>query len=506
MQCNLHKIIFCLILGIGTESSLFGETVSTIPFQVGDAQLCFYPNGYVDGNAEPLLYQIVDNSNHQYGSRYKKVAVFCGRNTFADTDATIDTNLILPKFIFCDGELLPVAGIDGGFKNATARMIWLQDNVSRLEDFAFEGADNIASLTLPANLTYLGSESLANMESISAIYFRGTLPPDSKIDLTSQFSEIWSMGSSVGKMPDKYETPFGDSKTLSEVDPELGRPKLLVPEGTFSFYTQNPLFNGLSLRISEYKPLYPQIKATGIPEGMAFVAVGDFRAEIQDYPNAPAEVVLPAEISSFSYKMGYDMTKNPYRLAGIGKDFMSGQNGVEEIVIPEGVEYIKEGAFKGCSARRVSIGKDVRYIAHDVFADMPNLRDVEWTLPEGGYAYYSNDIFNNVASSATLHINVDSPLFDSRRAPFSNFRNVEGATAGIEVAETGITNLLTAEGVRGMIIVENAGVESIEAVIAGVSGQLLHFGAIAPGRHEISAQSGIYVMKAGSKTIKLIVK
>lgn len=199
-----------IIIGAIFSFTVKGVVVESDIYHIGDAELCFYPNGFIGENGEAHLYRIERNNDGSFGRYHSAVASFYGPDIFQSPVKPLGRNMIVPKFIFADGDYLPVNAIQGAFEASTAHEVYLQDNIVRIDANTFLNAKNIETLTVPGGIDFLGINALAGMDALKTMYFRSPLPPRCEIS-TSQLSEIWEK-----QAPHRENFPT-DTILLSEI-------------------------------------------------------------------------------------------------------------------------------------------------------------------------------------------------------------------------------------------------------------------------------------------------
>lgn len=483
------------------------ETVKTLPFHIGESTFCFFPNGYMQDASNAFLYRIENNIDGKYGDFFDKVAIFYGPDRFADFQPIAKSTLV-PKFIFCDGEYLPVKGISGCFSASTAPEVFLQDCVSYISDNSFKGADEITSLILPVELRYLGTNALGEMKSLKNLYFRSPLPPDCKVEILNDFSEICSIGRPKDfKLQDSYITPFGTVK-------DMIHPNVFIPKGSQSFYANNQVtyefrFNtdvNWGMQVAEYEPeLMPLLNPSG-DKGLEYGSIGNFEAELLKATAATGNVTVPATVTSDSYETGVSLKENPASVKGIGYRAFTG-SGAENVEISDGCVYIKDEAFSGSELKSLVIPPSVRFVGYEILSDSPSVESVTVLLPtEGEPPIYNSRAFYGVSPTATLYIDTHSKMVDVKGYPFRWFNRIVDINSGVESIIDDESLCISAKGGVGVIVLDNSSDNEADVCITSVSGILLYNGKVASGTTEISAQPGIYILRQEGITTKLIVK
>lgn len=121
----------------------------------------------------------------------------------------------------------------------------------------------------------------------------------------------------------------------------------------------------------------------------------------------------------------------PNGVTGIGDSAFRGCEGLCSVIIPNSVTSIDEYSFYECyKLSSVTIGNAVTRIGYKAFAGSP-LKNV-YMLPKEAFTC-NNNIFNNsVYSNAILHVPEGSEESYSNTAPWGNFFNIQSIPTGIE--------------------------------------------------------------------------
>lgn len=133
---------------------------------------------------------------------------------------------------------------------------------------------------------------------------------------------------------------------------------------------------------------------------IVLVSIAGYDYTIKKNDEEPAETMVEENALNFEYDILPEDTVVirkyfgdetlvfiPERLDGkvvsaIGESAFQGNVGVEQIVLPQGIEVIEDQAFKDCSALQyVVMGTEIVSIGEDAFSYCPNLKELR--LPEG---------------------------------------------------------------------------------------------------------------------------
>ncbi len=217
--------------------------------------------------------------------------------------------------------------------------------------------------------------------------------------------------------------------------------------------------------------------------------------------NGLTSVTIPNSVTTigkytFSGCGGLTSVTIPSSVTAIGKSAFSYCNGLTSVTIPNSVTTIGDWAFSYCNGlTSVTIPNSVTTIGDSAFDCCESLKSIycQWTEPFicDPFPYYM-DVYKN----AVLYVPVGCTSAYKAVNPWSDFLNVEEIDySGVEdVANDGIN----VKVVAGDIVVEGC----TEMEVYSVNGQLMYRGCA--GRVENLAP-GIYVVRAGGKTVKAMV-
>ncbi len=186
----------------------------------------------------------------------------------------------------------------------------------------------------------------------------------------------------------------------------------------------------------------------------------------------------------------------PNSVVSIGNRAFSDCSGLTSVTIPNSVTAIGGSAFSGCSGlTSVTIPNSVTTIGDGAFY-CESLKSIycQWTEPIecDPFSYLSYYMCNNVV----LYVPVGCTSAYKAVNPWSNFLNIE------EIDYSGVENVaddsINVKVVAGDIVVEGC----TDMEVYSVNGQLMYRGNA--GRVE-NLTPGIYVVRAGGKTVKVMV-
>ncbi len=212
--------------------------------------------------------------------------------------------------------------------------------------------------------------------------------------------------------------------------------------------------------------------------------------------NIPA-TVTEIESSAFSNCLKLTSVTLPETVKKIGdRAFMA--SGLTAATIPESVKTIGTAAYSDClDLVSVTIGLSVTEIGNYTFANCRNLTSVYCKMPDP--ISCNPEFSDEVLSDAVLYVPIGcKPKYETVE-PWSGFAHIEEMDySGIGHAAADCTVRIVAN--HGVLIVEGLG--NGEAVtVYDMNGRTVYWGTAQP----VLLQSGSYVVRAGNKTVKVVI-
>lgn len=494
----LHFLCLAILVAFCCKAEVLPQGL----LDVGGYKFCYSPTGYITSPSEGHLYQILDDdSAYEFGWFPGKVAIFSGATAFSDADAHIEKNTLVPEFVFCGGEYIPVLGIKNGFQNSTAKDVFLQDCITLIDTNSFKGAKNISSLSLPISLGKIGSDAFVDMSALQSLYFRSSLPPDVVVNLTQDITEEWSMTDSYKEVSALFSTPLGRKNMLTTA-------KIFVPRGALLFYDMNPLFKSGLFDLVEYDPVMASPLNPEAESGLEFAKIQNFNLEVSGYVGESTTLNVNSQIKSDDFELGLSTKEYPYKVTGIGYRALSNvSKTLKEISIPDEVIYIKDEGFMDCGVESVNIGNGLLYVGNRAFANMKNLKSFTLTpLPVWDDSYrWPLDTFDGISDGATLYYDPVDPRVNKNKLPFSKFSNFVEFNSGVECIENNVDSNLKIYAVSGGISVECGNITPTICEVFNINGQKVYSGQISSENSMIEAASGFYLVIVNDVCKKVIV-
>lgn len=246
-----------------------------------------------------------------------------GLNAFNSADGI--TSLTLPATL---------RQIEGGAISFCSDLtgVALNDGLLIVEDNCFSGNPLLEQVTIPASVCYIGSNSFSDCESLSEVVFEGPCP----VFAGTAFD--WIADDAVIRVPDDQYDAY------------------------FTAFEEMELYPVLEKSGSNAQPAQPSVAQ----EQFAFDAA---TGTITGYQGYDVRVDVPAEIGGVA-------------VTAIGDEAFLNCNYLCFLTLPEGVEQIGSSAFEGCTRLlHVDFPSTLRTIGSRAFAD--SLQAWSLDFPEG---------------------------------------------------------------------------------------------------------------------------
>lgn len=255
---------------------------------------------------------------------------------------------------------------ENGFcSNHSLQSIVLGDNVKTLGYGSFAFNYELTSVTIGANITSIGGESFYQSSKLKEIICRATTPPSTSTNWMNVFSST-QYNSTILYVPkgckSKYKSASNwcNFKDIREFDEK----EEIEYEYEGIHYILYPNSKNACVTWEKYNAdgNYAELKDVVIPESLIY--------EDCEY----AVTAIGAMAFSRSSLLSIEL---PSTITTIDRMALSYINGLEKMVIPDNVEKIGDGAFKGCVAlQSVETGSSLIEVGNEAFADCEMLTNL----------------------------------------------------------------------------------------------------------------------------------
>lgn len=225
-----------------------------------------------------------------------------------------------------------------------------------------------------------------------------------------------------------------------------------------------------------------------IPEGVTTVGVSSFEA------TAIESVELPSSLIT--------VTDGAMAIDAIGTHAFENCRSLREINIPESVTTIQTSVFSGCtSLTTITLPKGVTWVRGSAFQDCIGLKEIRVHAsvpPKADYqAFYRVD-------TETCKLMVPEGTRDAYKEAdeWKGFDIQEDATLNIQENEIN-NDSIKVYAVQNGVVIESS--VSIPVNVYSISGNLLYEG-FSDDKSYIELMQGLYIVKAGDVTTKVVIK
>lgn len=290
-------------------------------------------------------------------------------------------------------------------------------SVTGIGNDAFEGCDNLTSVTIPSSVTSIGNYAFRNCRDLSSV----TIP---------------TSVTSIGKFAFDGTTWYNN------------QPVGLV-------YADKVLY--------KYKGTMPENESIVIKDGTLVIAdcafSGCSNLTSVEIPNTVTNIGN----SAFQGCTGLTSLTIPNSVTSIGYAVFSGCSGLTSVIIPNSVTSIGNSAFSRCTGlTSVTIPNSVTSIRNSAFSDCFSLTDVYCYAADVPSA--ENNAFNNTNANATLHVPASALSAYRSTSPWNNSFNTIDVVGNVPAPKT-----FDASGLRHTVIPGTSTV-SVSATSTALSG------------------------------------
>ena len=225
-----------------------------------------------------------------------------------------------------------------------------------------------------------------------------------------------------------------------------------------------------------------------IPEGVTTIGVSSFEA------TAIESVELPSSLVT--------VTDGSMVIDAIGAHAFENCRSLRDINIPESVTTIQTSVFSGCtSLTTITLPKGVTWVRGSAFQDCIGLKEIRVHAsvpPKADYqAFYRVD-------TETCKLMVPEGTRDAYKEAdeWKGFDIQEDATLSIQENEIN-NDSIKVYAVQNGVVIESS--VSIPVNVYSISGNLLYEG-LSDNKSYIELEQGLYIVKAGDVTTKVVIK
>jgi hypothetical protein len=390
----------------GVDKVIVGSKVKTLP------------NGLFDGCSNLVKVE--------FEERLGNDSLTIGKRVFSDCSLLVGCSLPMGtthigEYAFYNCSSLPYDNLlpegleiidEYAFMNCKSfSTVSLPEGLITLGDGAFDGCDGITYLELPESLVYLGGSILGNNSKLETLKINST-------DLDCNYHLLnYAIYSEFGAIPIEVYGCFEGIKSLTKV--EIG-PKVKNLKGKM-FFGCDSLVNVVFADIDKLEYIggdtfgYIDSPIPWIRDNFSStepVYIGRILWRYSDKDNSTKTKNTIAVIKdgtvclgggSLYYFLG-DSIILPNSLKHIAEYVMSGNNSLNTIVIPEGVETIGRNAFYNSDLDVIYLPSTLKYIGTNAFYTEPNKRIVlTWS-------YTSDFLHFDLYSAALVPPYIDEPV------------------------------------------------------------------------------------------------
>ena len=336
-----------------------------------------------------------------------------------NSDAYYSGNIIIPSVVEYEG---------------------VEYSVVSIEDDAFYGCRNLASITIPKSVTTIGGRAFYGCTSLTSI----TIPENVTSIGYEAFSNCWGFTSitipesvtSIGNNAFSYCTKLA-SITLSKSITSIGDyvfqncsslTAIIIPDGVTSI--GNRAFEGCG-----------SLNSITIPKSVTLIGDNAFHA-----CSSLTSIIIPesmAEIGGYAFYGCSSLTSIiiPESVTEIGGYAFYGCSSLTSITIPESVKIIDSGTFKDCvNLVSVVLPRSITDIEGSAFANCESLLDV-YCYAEQVPSIDESAFENSLPEYITLHVPLKALDDYKATAPWSSFgtiETIETPVSSITLSETSL--------------------------------------------------------------------
>lgn len=416
------------------------------------------------------------------------------------------TSVIMPNTV-------TKVGMDGFFNCSALETVVLSEALVTIDKFAFNSCIKLKTIDLPATLETIGNQAFANCQALESI-------------CVDEANVSFSTDSGVLFSKDKTKLLVYPNKKGTEYEV----PSFVTVIGENAFYG-----------CKDVKSITVGSNVKSVLEGAFYMCSS---LESMTLPNS----VTTLEDWTFAYCSSLKSVVLPEDINTVGNDLFAGCGKLEEIIIPDAVESIGRQAFHSCSSlNNVVWGKGIASVGSEAFSGCKSLVLVEMSSPVtevGQEAFYGCSEMKKLVLPAELESISDAIILDCAKldtvvshavnppvcstfafeglpsecklyVPFgcsADYQNASGWNkfsqifemegSGIDLQYSGEPEIYSS---GNMLVVDNISVAEHVSVY-GMDGLMVAEFVVQSGNNTIRLEEGIYVVKCGDNTVKVVLR
>ncbi len=319
-----------------------------------------------------------------------------GKATILSHNYDNEKNLIIPDSF----ENYPVYELGHGSfaDHYRTEKIEIPENVARIVYYSFDGCRSLEEVYLPSTIESIWTGAFDNCDNITDVYYNGTKEDFGNIRI--EFDNEALLDANIHCLDGDFEASFtegdftyrvnfmGNNGTVTVIGYNGAGGDVVIPEKARGY--------DVSEISSEAFGARPDITSISIPATVTRIHHSAFDS------CANIERVYITDIAKWCNIFFDYETATP--LCQDADLYLNGEL-LTDVIIPEGVEYISNYAFYGCtSIRTVEIPESVTYIGWRTFNYCDTLSDVYYHGDEDMWNDIDFGDFNTSLENAVLHL------------------------------------------------------------------------------------------------------
>lgn len=426
----------------------------------------------------------------------------------------------IPETVVYENKTYSVTTISGGaFSECTSlESVTIPKTVTYIGNSAFRGCTSLNNIVIPNSVTSTGYQSFLGCTSLTSIEI-----PSSMTNIAPQafqnctgLTDVKIPGSVTGIGDEAFKDctsltgveisdsvtyigacAFGGCTSLTNLGVTDNNPSYTLKEGV--------LFNKELTELIQYLSA-KQDKEYVIPSSVTKIGEGAFRGCAN-----LVSVVIPSSVTAIESGAFYGCTGLtgvviPESVTEIEKSTFQGCTSLESVEIPSTVTYIGSSAFQGCaSLNSVKIPEGVESIKNYTFYGCSNLKEVEIPSTVWLVDYQSFYGCTNLKAVTCKAVN---PPYVMLSGIFSSesYANCQlfVPDESVDSYKSSLKEWYKFENINA--ISEYVAIESLKASSAMNRPTVYHLNGTVVSGDVQSLSSGIYIIKEGGKSRKVIIR